>query len=60
MGRSGKREHDLFLEDLRRISDYLHSTNYTGLKDTHLHVVEPNENLIRNQFYKQEETFILV
>lgn len=60
MGRSGKREHDLFLEDLQRISDCLHSTNYTGLNDIYLQVVEPTENLNSNQFYKQEETFLLI
>lgn len=39
MGRSRKRE----LKDLQTISDYHHSTNYKGLEDTHLHMVEITE-----------------
>lgn len=46
--KEGGEKHDLFLDDLQRISDYLHSTNCTALEDIHLHVVEPTEKPNQN------------
>lgn len=39
----GALKHDLFLKDLQRILDYLYSTKYTGLRDIHLHMVDPTK-----------------
>lgn len=55
MGRSGERELKSMTCSWRTCRKYQFAfiqQIYTDLKDIHLHVLEPTENLIRNQFYK--------